>query len=286
MILTNLISLYIDYMNERKLSDNTVSTYKSVLNRFKSHYADKAIDDIKYSEIKLFLADFKDVSNKTINQAIIVLTELFKYAVKFEYINKSPMDKITKLKAENYVREYFDDDEITDFINNDKVSFRLKLLYETGCRASELIGIKIFNINIPGQYIKIRGKGSKTRLVPLSPECTKKLTDYLVERKSISNSEIRKGDEDILFLSEKKRNGKYHALTRMMINNELKKYVDELNTEKHITPHSLRHSRATHLLNKSNNDIYAVSKFLGHSSVKTTEIYLHNDLNMLKKLVD
>lgn len=286
MILTNLISLYIDYMNERKLSDNTFSSYKSVLNRFKSHYADKAIDEIKDSEIKLFLADFKDVSNKTINQAIIVLTELFKYAVKFEYINKSPMGKITKLKEENYIREYFDDDEIKDFMNNDKVSFRLKLLYETGCRASELIGIKIFNINIPGQYIKIHGKGNKTRLVPLSPECTKKLADYLVERKSISNSEIRKGDEDILFLSEKKRNSKYHALTRMMINNELKKYVDELNTEKHITPHSLRHSRATHLLNKSNNDIYAVSKFLGHSSVKTTEIYLHNDLNMLKKLVD
>lgn len=273
-------------MNGRKLSDNTFSSYKSVLNRFKSHYADKAIDEIKDSEIKLFLADFKAVSNKTINHAIIILTELFKYAVKFEYINKSPMDKITKLKEENYVREYFDDDEINDFINNDKVSFRLKLLYETGCRASELIGIKIFNINIPGQYIKIRGKGSKTRLVPLSPECTKKLADYLAERKSISNSEIRKGDEDILFLSEKKRYGKYHALTRMMINNELKKYVDELNTEKHITPHSLRHSRATHLLNKSNNDIYAVSKFLGHSSVKTTEIYLHNDLNMLKKLVD
>jgi len=149
----------------------------------------------------------------------------------------------------------------------------LEVLYSCGLRVSELVGLKLTNLYREEGFIRVIGKGDKERIVPISPRAMKEIDLYLPDRNSL---QIQPGQEDKLFL-----NRRGHMLTRVMIFTVIKELVKKAGTKKSVSPHTFRHSFATHLV-EGGADLRAVQEMLGHESITTTEIYTHLDRDYLR----
>ena len=270
-----------DYLNyillEKRLSNNTYDSYAFDLECFKNYFKDKNINNIKENDIVEYLKYLKDekkLSSRSIERHLTTLRGLFKYLVKMEVIKYDITKNIDNLKIGKHLPSTLTMDEIDRLMDisldnpfNYRTKAMLEVMYGSGLRVSELVNLTLNDIDLYNDTILIHGKGSKERIVPLGDYAKEYLTSYL----DIRNSLIKRknGNPDKLFLNN---HGK--PITRNGFNFLLNKLLKEKGIEKEVTPHTLRHSFATHMLDNGA-DLRTIQELLGHSDIVTTRIYTH-----------
>ena len=226
----------------------------------------------------------RGLSENSISRSLVTIKMLYKYMIMEGKISANPMSSVNTLKLQKHLPEVLHYKAVEEILQapdcNDKLGIRdkaiLELMYATGARVSEVASIKVSWINFDYGYIRCQGKGSKQRIVPMGAEASKSIRRYLQEvRPFLVKIE---GDEPLLFLS---RTGK--KLRRENIWSIVKKYAIKAGIRSNISPHTLRHSFATHLL-EGGADLRSVQEMLGHSNISTTQIYTHIDRKYLKSI--
>ena len=278
----NLTTYFKDFENflklERNLSVNTIKSYRSDLKKFEfylSKTSAKKLSFIGPGIVREFLYEqSKRVSAKTQGRIISTLKTFFNFLVLEKLINDSPIENIDYPKIDSKIPLVLSTDEIDKIIScafSKKFGLRnqtiIEIMYSCGLRVSELTEMKISNIFFDESLIKILGKGNKERFIPLSSTAKKLLYNYITyNRKNLSQD---KQSIDIVFL-----NNRGKKLTRVMVYNIINDAALEAKINKKISPHTLRHSFATHLI-ENGADIISIQKMMGHENVVTTEKYLH-----------
>jgi len=283
-----LIDAFLEYISlEKKYSVHTSTAYKNDLFSFRDflvkEYSQDNLLEAHYSQIRSWIVSLvdRDMSNRTINRKVSSLKSFYKFAQKTNKIDVSPLVKHKALKTQKKVQVSFTSREINTVINQiaidtDFTSTRNKLIvelfYSTGIRRAELINIKDKDISFSDRTIKVLGKRNKERFVPLLTSVIQTLKKYLELKK-----EFTIGEEE-LFIT-KTGNKIYETLVYRVINS----YFSKISSKEKKSPHILRHSFATHLLNEGA-DLNSVKELLGHSSLASTQVYVQNSLDVIKKV--
>ena len=277
-------SLIDDFLNfisvERGLSKNTISTYRTCLNKICDYFSDRYIDilSLDRSAVIGLMAYMrgKGLSNKTIYLRLAALRGFLRYLMMEGVIKKFPYFEYPKLerKLPTYLT-YKEIDKLFKAPLNIKQRMILEVLYATGMRVSELLGLKIYNIDFNKGFAKCMGKGDKERLVPIGSKAIEAINVYLkeVRPKLVKDEKINN-----LLLT---RTGKVYRRENLWENVRNSARVAKL--ERHVKPHDLRHTLATHLLDNEADIIY-IKEILGHESLLTTQIYTHVSISHLKKI--
>lgn len=274
---------YIDYIEiEKGLSDNTVQAYRRDLVIFFEFLSWKNFHSIKREEITRYIEKLRSsYSTYSILRKVTVIRNYFNYLLKNGIIKESPAEFIEGLKRRKNIPEVLSTVEIKSIIeaipNNpkgmrDKTIF--KLLFATGCRISEILEMKIEDIDIDYKYLRVKGKGSKTRIVPIYIEAGIETKFYI---ENIRNQFIKNDIKDDYVV--------FAGVSRQSFWKRLKEYAINAKIEKNVYPHIIRHSVATKLL-ENGADIRVVQEILGHSSISTTEIYTHVNKKSIKYIYD
>ena len=289
----NLTTYFKDFENflklERNLSVNTIKSYRSDLKKLEfylSKTSAKKLSFIGPEIVREFLYEqSKRVSAKTQGRIISTLKTFFNFLVLEKLINDSPIENIDYPKIDSKIPLVLSTDEIDKIIScafSKKFGFRnqtiIEIMYSCGLRVSEVTEMKISNIFFDESLIKILGKGNKERFIPLSRTAKKLLYNYITyNRKNLSQD---KQSIDIVFL-----NNRGKKLTRVMVYNIIKDAALEAKIKKKISPHTLRHSFATHLI-ENGASIISIQKMMGHENIVTTEKYLHvNKKHLIETMI-
>ena len=273
---------------KKKYSDHTLLAYSNDIESFfsflKSEFKQLENEEVNYSQVRYWITKLVDMglSNGTINRKVSSLKAYYKYLVKIEVLKSSPLLNHKALKQNKKIQIPFSEDEIKAVlelnINNHFDDIRNKLivelLYSTGIRRAELINLKLTDVDINQNQIKVLGKRNKERYIPLMKSVQDTISLYLIKRNLLDSID----DKPYLFLTKK---GKkiYSALVYRVVKN----YFNQASTKVKKSPHILRHSFATHLLNNGA-DLNSVKELLGHSSLASTQVYTHNNISELKKV--
>jgi len=283
-----MIDTYINEFTEyliidKKYSENTIKAYNNDLKKFKNFIKNKTINNIDENSIKDYLKYLNKENNdtKTISHNISTLRSFYKFLLIEKKVNKNPMEYIELPKTKKSLPKTLSIEEIDKLLDinlTDAFSFRnkamLELMYSSGLRVSELINVKIHDIDVSNCIIRIMGKGSKERIVPLGDYAIRYIELYLKEyREKLIKRELN----DYLFL-----NNHGNKMTRQGFFKILKQIAKEKNIKTEFSPHTLRHSFATHLLN-GGADLRSIQEMLGHSDISTTQIYTHVSKEKLKE---
>ena len=285
---TKIIDQFIDHLwLEDGLSKNTLNSYRFDLSIFVSWLAEtKEIEllDVSELEIQEFLAfKFPTSKSRSISRLLATLRRFFRFLLRENKIKEDPTLKIQTPKIPKSLPKSLSEDEVEGLLEapdiKTDVGMRdrsmLELLYACGLRVSELVGIQLTEVILSDGVIRVTGKGSKTRLVPMGEEAVDWIKKYLAEsRQNILNKQTSK------FLFVTNRGGE---MTRQAFWYLIKKYALMANIDKPMSPHILRHAFATHLINHGA-DLRVVQMLLGHSDISTTQIYTHVARERLKKL--
>ena len=265
---------------ERNLSENTISSYISDLNKLINYLVDKKINvkpnNIKTSDLRNFLYEqSKKIKSRSQSRLISSLNVFFNFLILENLLSENPIERIEYPKIGFKIPTTVSTREIDLLIkaagknqnNGTRNEAIIEILYSCGLRVSELINLKISDLFFNDNLIKILGKGNKERFVPISKIAKKLILNYINSKRDLIK--VRKGDEDTLFL-----NNRGTKLTRVMIYTILNNLAIEIGLKKKISPHVLRHSFATHLIENGAN-IISIQKMMGHENIATTEKYLH-----------
>ncbi|MBN1821560.1 MAG: site-specific tyrosine recombinase XerD [Prolixibacteraceae bacterium] len=283
---------YENYLKlEKSLSQNSVAAYINDINKLEAFLIDNFAklnpDKVKLQHLKQFVEwlNEKGVSPRTQARTISGIKSYFKYLLIEDKINSDPTSLLEAPKVGRKLPDILSIEEIDSLIDavdlekseGQRNKAMLETLYSCGLRVSELVNLKLTNLFFEQGFIKVEGKGDKERLVPVSKNGILEINKYLSGyRKTLK---IDKASENVLFLN---RRGK--KLSRVMIFTIIKNLADKVGLEKRISPHTFRHSFATHLIN-GGADLRAVQEMLGHESILTTEIYTHLDRDYLKSTI-
>jgi len=290
------LTLFITFLkNERNYSPNTIAAYKRDILQFLQFLKRKnkkggifTLPNITEQDVRKWLAEeLKSKKRVSVSRKLASLRSFFKFLVREDIISKDPTTFISNPKSPRNLPISLNVDEAFSLVDapkgNDFLSIRdkaiLELLYSTGIRVSELVGLNIDAISLSPEMVKVKGKGSKERIVPFGKKAKEALIRYLKEREIIIRNKKR-FDENALFINRSAK-----RLTRRSIARILYKYRLISGTFKPVTPHTLRHTMATHLL-ESGADLRAIQEMLGHKSLVTTELYTHLDLRRLANVYD
>ena len=274
---------------ERSLSTNSVDAYIRDVKKL----ADFAIEkektelEIKRSDLSEFIYNISKSGLATRSQSRIIsgIKAFYKYLIMEDYITMDPTELLESPKIGMKLPDTLSIKEIDRLIaaidlskaEGERNRAILEMLYSCGLRVTELITLKLSNVSFVEGFIKVVGKGNKERLAPIGNTALKYLNIYINEVRN--HQKIQKGHEDIIFLN---RRGK--QLTRVMIFTIIKKLAEKIGLKKNISPHTFRHSFATHLI-QGGADLRAVQEMLGHESITTTEIYTHIDKEYLREAI-
>ena len=288
----NLLNDYLIYLKiERGLSENSIKSYSydiknllSYINQYNSKLSLKQCD-------KQFMQEFiyeisKNINSRSQSRLLSSLKSFFNYLVFEGYNNTSPMELIESPKIVTKLPDVLSIEEIKLLIKNSELnknhgirnSAILETLYGSGLRVSELINLKLSDIHYDDKLLLIQGKGNKQRLVPLGSISESKVSNYVNNYRILKK--VKKNSNDIVFLN---RNGK--KLTRAMIFNIVKEAQNKSNIKKTVSPHTFRHSFATHLL-ENGADLRSIQIMMGHENITTTEVYTHLDTKHLSKTLN
>lgn len=286
-MLNKHIDSFFDYLTyEKKYSVHTITSYKNDIRQFiifinpnEELFTPK---DINYQQIRTWVANLiKDkITAKSVNRKLSSLKSFFKYLQRQQIIDYNPMAKISGPKTPKRLPIFVDEHQLEDLFSVVKFEngfnglrdyLILDLFYQTGIRRSELTHLKELDVDLFNSTIKVFGKRNKERIIPISLTLKRNLESYLKvkEEHHFSNP--------MLLVSEKDQ-----ALNEQFVYNIVKKYLSQITTIKKRSPHVLRHSFATHLLNNGA-DINAVKDLLGHANLSATQVYTHNTIDKLKK---
>ncbi len=276
---------------ERGLSENTIENYQRDVHKLIQYLLAVQSDELPISIEKEMLSQFVYELGKTVSarsQARIIsgLNSFFSYLVFEDYRSANPMELIESPKLGRKLPDTLSLDEINELIKaidlskpeGERNRAMLETLYGCGLRVSELINLQISDLFFEEDFIKVTGKGDKQRFVPISPLNKKYIGIYRHQVRV--HQKIQKGYEDILFLN---RRGK--GLSRAMIFTIIRQLGEKIGLKKVISPHTFRHSFATHLL-ENGADLRAIQQMLGHESITTTEIYMHVDRTHLAQVME
>ncbi|MBL1408758.1 site-specific tyrosine recombinase XerD [Sphingobacterium faecale] len=274
---------------ERNLSQNSISAYLNDVQKLKIYCEDLNLEikDLSPRHIQDFLVWMSTFSISTFTQARLIsgLKAYFNYLQLEHELDPNPIELIETPRLERKMPDVLHIEEIDALINAIDLSSPegarnkaiLEVLYGCGLRVSELINLKISNLFLDIDFIKIEGKGSKERLVPIGSQAIKYLKIYLQEVRN--QQKIKLGHEDFVFL-----NRRGAALSRVMIFIIIKELAAKIGLNKKISPHTFRHSFASHLV-EGGADLRAIQDMLGHESITTTEIYTHIDKEYLQSVI-
>lgn len=282
---------FINYLqHEKRSSVHTLTAYKNDLKQFFDYIENQcglaSVAEAGHSHIRswgVYLLTEKKTSTRTVNRKFSTLKSYYNFLLRREYIDKNPMLKVTAPKVgkrlpvylkEDSIKRLFSDVEFEEGYPGARNRMILDLLYSTGMRRSELTSLETKDINFHENQIKVLGKGSKERIIPVSFDLRKRLQEYLLLR----TDEYPGTAEQALFLSKK---GK--PISVGFVYNTVKRYLSKVSTADQRSPHVLRHSFATHLSNRGA-DLNAVKELLGHSNLAATQIYTHNSIERLKEV--
>lgn len=274
---------------EKGLSDNSIEAYKrdvSMLANFLDK--DKPFQQVDYPLLAGFLQHLTDIGMAAGSQARIIsgIRGFFDFLVLEKLLEDNPADLLELPRQARKLPDVLTYNEINSMIaiidrstpEGERNATMLEMLYGSGLRVSELVGIKISNLYVNDEFVKVEGKGSKERLVPLSKPCVRLINNYLGHVRI--HLLPQKGDEDILFLSKSGR--KVNRVNVFLI---IKSLAEKAGIHKNVSPHSFRHSFATHLV-ENGADLRVVQELLGHASITTTEIYTHLDKTYLRETIE
>lgn len=273
---------------ERSLSDNTLKSYSADVQKLLTYFSDKKINykEAKLQDFQSFLVFLNDLGIASTSQARIIsgVKSFYNYLLSEDIIADDPTQLLEMPKLSRYLPTVLSLQEIDmlksviDLSKADGQRNRtmIEVLYSCGLRVSELIDLKLSNIYAEEGFIQVFGKGSKQRLVPISETALKEISMYMLDRNSW---DIKLGQGDFLFLNQR---GSH--LTRQTVFNVIKKSAADAGIKAVISPHTLRHSFATHLL-EGGADLRVIQELLGHESILTTEIYTHIDMTYLRDTI-
>ncbi|MEN2415277.1 tyrosine-type recombinase/integrase [Flavobacterium mesophilum] len=278
-----------DYLQlEKKYSPHTVNAYLNDIAFFekfnKIHFEQDDVENVNYSQIRSWIVSLVDegVSNVSVNRKMASLKSFYKFLLKARQIEVNPMLKHKALKTPKNVQIPFSEKELGDLMQgiDSPVGFEevrdkliVDLFYTTGMRRAELINLMLYDVDLSSKVIKVLGKRNKERLIPILPIVADELKLYLNERSSVENIQ----DDDYFFISKKGL-----KLSESFVYRLINSYFSRVSEKVKKSPHVLRHTFATHLLNNGA-DLNSVKELLGHSSLASTQVYTHNSLAELKK---
>lgn len=284
--LTDEYQLYLKL--EKGLSPNSVDAYMRDLNRLLVFLREAKIEpeQATFEILRDFIVEIANIGIHARSQARILsgVKSFYRFLLYKNKLENDPTELLESPKIGMYLPDVLAVSEIDAIVNVIDLSLPLgqrnkaiiETLYGSGLRVSELINLQLSRINAAEGYMMVEGKGSKQRLVPLSPASILQIQNWLLDRNLM---QIKKGNEDFLFIS---RRGT--KLTRAMIFEIVKTLAEQAGIRKKISPHTFRHSFATHLLENGAN-LRAIQQLLGHESITTTEIYTHIDVSMLRNTI-
>ena len=284
----NIENQIFDYMNhikiERQLSDNTCDNYHRDLIKF-FEYIKKDYNKVSRNDIINYIEYLSKNDNpRTVNRNIVSIKNYYKFMEKKGKININPTENIVGLKTPKTIPRVLSEEDINKLLDidlNDAYDYRnkamLELMYSSGLRVSELLNLDVNNIDLDNDIVRCFGKGSKERIVPMSDIAHKALYDYIyVYRNTLTKNKVN----NILFL-----NSRGDKLSRQGFFKILKGLALKKGINKELSPHTIRHSFATHLINHGA-DLRSVQTMLGHENIKTTQIYTHVSNNYVKENYD
>ena len=272
----DIISQYLEYLElEKGLSQNTIDAYRRDLYDFAENNTD--INKVDRISINTYIRSLKDkkLAPRSIIRKIASIRGFFKWTDSMNIIPKNPASTLEQPKVPQRLPKVVTIKEIDDMLKADLSNIELvifELLYSCGLRVSELVNLKINDIDINSKYLRCFGKGSKERIIPIGKVAINAINKYLPERELLEKKYNQK--YKILLI-----NNKGHSISRQDAYNFIHKLGKVIN--KHISPHTLRHSFATHLL-ENGADLRVVQELLGHSDVSTTQLYTHISKKRLK----
>lgn len=277
-----MIDEFIEYLRfEKKYSENTISSYSLDLKKF-TNYVKKDFGKVNKEDVRKYIQYLsKKESSLSVSRAISTLKSFYKFLQINKYTKTNPLALISnpkqpktlpKVLSEEEVNKLLDINLKTDFDYRNKAM--LELMYSSGLRVSELINLTVNDIDIKNCTVRIFGKGSKERIIPLNEYATEAINNYILYHRSVL---FKHGENNYLFL-----NNHGNRMTRQGFFKILKKIAKEKEIKTEFSPHTLRHSFATHLL-KYGADLRSIQELLGHSDISTTQIYTHITNEKLQK---
>ena len=292
MDIDNAIDNFINYIaSEKGLSRNTISSYSTDLKRFSEFLHGTGIMDVSgitTDGILDFLKSMKTsrLSSSSVVRYQVTIRNFFRFMLKEGVLKKDPVHILELPKRDRKLPQVMNESEVESLLDSPSLiqdkkrrirdKAMLEVMYATGLRVSELVGMTLNSIEMTVGFIKVKGKGSKERIVPIGDAAKEAVARYLEE----SRPAFVRRTTDALFLTQQGE-----AFTRQGFWKLLKTYLKKINITKHVSPHTLRHSFATHLL-EHGADLRSVQLMLGHSDISTTQIYTHINTEMLKRMYD
>lgn len=284
---TDILGRYHTYLRlEKSLSANSIEAYLADVGKLMRFMASEGIrlPDVTYNDLQQFVAQLRDVGIHPRSQARIIsgVKSFYRFLLLDGYITTDPTELLESPKIGLKLPEVLTVSEIDSIMSTIDLSLPegqrnraiLEVLYSCGLRVSELVTLRYSDVYFDEGFIKVEGKGSKQRLVPVSGTALREIRNYLFDRNRV---QVKKGFEDILFLS---RRGT--GLSRIMVFHIIKQQTELAGIRKNVSPHTFRHSFATHLLEGGAN-LRAIQLMLGHEKITTTEIYTHIDREFLRE---
>ena len=283
----DIVGRYRRYLKlEKGYSANTLDAYLRDVDKLLRYLAIEQVDvlDVKLEDLEHFAAFISDlgIGPRSLARILSGVRQFYRFLVVDGYLEIDPTELLESPKQPDHLPEVLSTAEV-DLLEQaiDLTKWEghrnraiIEVLFSCGLRVSELTNLKLSNLYVDEQYIRVMGKGSKERLVPISPRALDELNYWFADRNEMK---IKPGEEDYVFL-----NRRGHHLTRTMILIMIKRYALEAGINKTISPHTLRHSFATSLL-EGGADLRAIQAMLGHESIGTTEIYTHIDTSTLRQ---
>lgn len=282
------LQAFLDHLSvERGLSENTVSAYGRDLNQFIEYLLNSDITSLSMltdDAIVQYIAMLREngMSPRTINRKISSIRSFIKFACREDYIKRNCSANLSGMKSDHRLPGVLELDEVEKLLQQpdqgtplgirDKAM--LETLYASGMRVSELVGLRLSDVNLNAGFIRCIGKGSKERIIPLGEVAIRYINDYLAR---IRSGFVKSESNEYLFLTNR---GK--PMTRVAFWKIIKKYAASAGIRKRITPHTLRHSFATHLL-QGGADLRSIQEMLGHADISTTQIYTHISRDKLRE---
>ncbi len=279
---------YLSYISlMKKLSNNTVINYQKDLENYLLYLKENNKNsfesiDVRFIDNYLQYLRKKGLSSRSIARHITAIREFHKYLLREKKITKNILDDVENVKQSKYLPTILKDEEIDKILDIDldnafkyRDKAMLELMYGSGLRVSELVNLTLYSIDMENDIILIEGKGNKERIVPLNPYAKEAVNNYLKVRNTLVKKKYANVDK--LFL-----NNHGNGISRQGFNFILKNILEEKQIKTHATPHTLRHTFATDLLNNGA-DLKSIQELLGHSDIATTSIYTHVVNNKLKE---
>lgn len=287
-----MVDSFLKYLQfEKRVSPHTLRAYQTDLLQFqdflKQTFPSEKIEFVNHGLVRAWIISLAEqgIESRSVNRKIASLKSFFKFLTRLEVIANDPMQKVRVLKSKKKLPSFINENDMNRML--DSIPFEdtfedwrnklvLELFYSTGIRLSELINLKESHIDLKNQTMKVRGKRNKERLIPFPAALVSTINSYV----QIRNKSVPMGNNEYFFVTD---SGK--PCYPVLIYRVVKKYLDSYSTVEKRSPHVLRHTYATHLLNKGA-DINAVKDLLGHANLAATQVYTHNSIDKLKRTFD